>query len=420
MNKLKIAIAGAGISGLGMAYILTQNGHDVTVYDPNDYTGGHSRTIDVPVAGGVVPVDTGFIVYNERNYPHLTALFKKLQVPVTKSRMSFGASIGKGAMEYSSQGLFAQRSNMVRPAFWRMLADIIRFNKTALARLEKERAGITLGEFLERMKMGAWFKEYYLLAMGAAIWSCPVRTMMEFPAATFLRFFENHGLLTIKNHPQWYSVKGGSREYVSRLSAGFAHKIQRGCAVVKVVRDTDGVRVWDSQGGMKIFDRIVFACHADEALLTLADASGAEREILGAFGYQKNSVILHKDESFMPRARKAWASWIYLSEQARDEAPSVSLTYWMNNLQQLDTQENIFVTLNAGRRPKEDSIVNEHVFEHPVFDTGAIAAQKRIPEIQGVNKTYFCGAYQRYGFHEDGLLSAVNAARMMRDSIPWE
>jgi predicted NAD/FAD-binding protein len=417
---MKIAIAGAGISGLGMAYILHQNGHDITVYDPNDYAGGHSRTMDVSVAEGVVSVDTGFIVYNERNYPHLTALFKRLDVPVTKSRMSFGASIGQGAMEYSSQGLFAQKANLFRPSFWRMLADIVRFNKTALARLEKERAYITLGEFLEAMKMGAWFKDYYLLAMGAAIWSCPVSAMMDFPARTFLKFFENHGLLTIKNHPQWYSVKGGSRDYVSRLCHGFADKIRRNNAVVKVTREQDGVRVWDSQGGMQTYDKIVLACHADEALLILADASAQEREVLGAFGYQKNSVILHKDESFMPHARKAWASWIYVSDADKDQSPCVSLTYWMNNLQHLETKENIFVTLNAGRRPREDLIVNEHVFEHPVFNTAAINAQGKIPAMQGVNKTFFCGAYQRYGFHEDGLLSAVNVARAMGEKIPWE
>jgi uncharacterized protein len=415
---MKIAIIGAGISGLGAAYLLNPH-HDIRVYERNACAGGHSRTIEVPAyQGNPVPVDTGFIVYNERNYFHLTRLFRHLDVPVQKSAMSFGASIQDGWLEYSSTGLFAQKSNLVRPAFWGMVRDILSFNRAALACVQEDEE-ISLRECLDKLQMGEWFRRYYLQAMGAAIWSCSVETIEQFPARTFLQFFENHGLLTINDHPQWYTVEGGSRSYVARLTKPFADKIVTGCAVRAVKRHTQGVQVVDRSGRAEDFDKVVFACHADEVLTLLEAPSTLERDILGSFRYQDNEIYVHRDESFMPRRKACWASWNYLSQEKKDSAPSVSLTYWMNNLQNLKTDHALLVTLNPGQIPEEGKIYERHRFSHPIFDLPAIRAQKRIGEIQGRDNAYFCGAYQRYGFHEDGLLSAVNVAVLFGITPPW-
>lgn len=415
---MRIAIIGTGISGLGAAYLLNPY-HDITVYEKEDGIGGHSRTVDVIDGEKTVPVDTGFIVFNEKNYPHLTGMFRHLGVQTVKSDMSFGASIADGDLEYGSKGMFAQRGNLLRPAFWGMLRDILRFNRSAAAYIENDHR-VTLGECLDELKMGDWFRRYYLQAMGAAIWSCSVNTILKFPAETFLRFFKNHGLLTVNDHPQWYTVAGGSRRYVEKITAPFAKKIKTACGVTSVMRQNDGtISVHDAKGGEEFYDHVVFASHADQALAMLKTPTALEREILSAFTFQKNTVVLHEDESFMPKKRGAWASWVYLSETSRDQADSVSLTYWMNNLQPLPTRKNIFVTLNPGRQPAVDKTHNWHVFSHPVFTREAIDAQKRLAEIQGVAGISYCGAWQRYGFHEDGLLSAVNVAKNLRASIPW-
>jgi predicted NAD/FAD-binding protein len=415
---MKIGIIGAGISGLGAAYLLAPQ-HDITVFERNSYAGGHSRTIDVPTGRGAVPVDTGFIVFNNWNYPNLLGLFGKLGVPYQKSDMSFGVCIEDGWLEYSSYGLFAQRRNIFRPAYWRMLTDIVRFNRQAPAFIDKD-ADITLRECLDRLRMGRWFREYYILAMGASIWSCPVETIMEFPARTFLQFFKNHGLLNIRKRPQWYTVTGGSREYVSRLSAAIGGRVRLNCPAVRV-RGGDGkVMVTDAQGAAHEFDRVIFACHADEALAMIEAPRAEHVEILGAFGYQTNKIVVHGDATFMPRNRKCWASWVYLSEKRRDKKPAVALSYWMNNLQGLDARYPVIVTLNPEREPNPELVYDRHEFAHPVFDRAAVRAQERISEIQGVDSLWFCGAYQRYGFHEDGLLSAVNVARAMGVAIPWE
>jgi len=404
---------------MGAAYLLSPY-HDVTLYEKNDYIGGHSRTIDVKAGGKTLPVDTGFIVFNDWNYPNLLGLFKELNVPYQKSDMSFGASIGDGWLEYASGGLFAQKRNMLRPAYWKMLADIVRFNKQAPAYIEKD-SSITLGQCLDELNIGEWFRQYYLLAMGAAIWSCPVETIMQFPAKTFLRFFRNHGLLNLVNRPQWYTVTGGSREYVARLLAALQGKVHKSAAAAKVTPQKDGrIKVTTQQGDNDLFDQVILACHADEALALLEDPAPEQTDILGAFRYQENRIIMHSDTDFMPQNKQCWASWVYLSEGPKDTKPAVSLSYWMNNLQNLDTEQPVIVTLNPGRRPKEDSIMDEHVFSHPIFDEAAINAQSRITEIQGRNGLWFCGAYQRYGFHEDGLLSAVNVAKSIGVKIPWE
>lgn len=414
---MDIAIVGTGISGLGAAYLLNPH-HNISVFEKNAYIGGHSRTIEVNKTVKPLAVDTGFIVFNDWNYPNLMGLFNLLDVPYQKSDMSFGVSIDNGWLEYASGGLFAQKKNLTRMAYYRMLADVIRFNRQAQSYIDSDN-DITLGRCLEELKMGDWFKRYYLLAMGAAIWSCPLDTVLQFPAKTFLRFFKNHGLLNLVRRPQWFTVSGGSREYISRLTDSFKDKIQLNTAIKRVYKSNNKWCVVTQNGEEKLFDNVIFACHADEAMAMLDDATEQQRQVIGAFSYQRNEIIVHSDASFMPHQRRCWSSWVYLSEQQHDNKPVVSLSYWMNNLQDLPHDLPVFVTLNPGRRPKPDLIIDEHVFSHPVFDVSAVTAQTKIDDIQGINGIWFCGAYQRYGFHEDGLLSAVNLCKKIGVAIPW-
>jgi uncharacterized protein len=414
---MNIAIIGTGISGLGAAYLLHQH-HDLVIYEKNAYVGGHSRTIEVPVEQGKLAVDTGFIVFNDRNYPNLLGLFNQLDVPYQKSDMSFGVSIDDGWLEYSSNSLFAQRKNFLRPQYWRMLLDVMRFNKQALSYIKAD-PSISLGDCLSQLNMGEWFKRYYILAMGAAIWSCPVETIMQFPAQTFLRFFKNHGLLSINDRPQWYTVTGGSREYTRRLIAPFEEHILLNNGAIRVTQKEKLFEVTDEQGGSRLFDHVIFACHADQALKLIEQPSVDEQSVLSNFNYQRNHIIVHSDESFMPKHKQCWSSWVYLSEQEQDNNNGVSLSYWMNNLQSLQTEIPIIVTLNPARKPKQELIMDEHYFSHPIFDYGAITSQRHIHSIQGKRNLWFCGAYQRYGFHEDGLLSAVNVAKGIGVDIPW-
>ena len=408
---MRIAVIGAGISGMSSAYFLSKN-HDVHLYEVNDRLGGHARTLNVDIDGENINVDTGFIVFNNWNYPNILGLFKEIGVPYQDSDMSFGVSIDDGWLEYGSSDMFAQKRNFLRPAYWAMLADIVRFNKHAPRYIERD-INITMQECLDELKMGEWFRRYYLLAMGAAIWSCPIESIMRFPAKTFLSFFKNHGLLNIVKRPQWYTVTGGSREYVHRLIKGFKDKIRLSSAVTKVQKQGEQ---WCVNG--EAFDQVIFACHADDAIEILEDPEPYQ-DIIGAFDYQENHIIVHSDTSFMPKEKKCWASWVYLSEGREDKNNAVSLSYWMNNLQGQNTQEPLIVTLNPGRKPKEDLILDEHYFKHPIFDVKAIKAQEKIRDIQGKDGVWFCGAYQRYGFHEDGLWSAVNIAKSMGVDIPW-
>ncbi len=400
---------------MGAACLLHPH-HDIVVFEKNAYVGGHSRTLITP---DHVPVDTGFIVFNHRNYPLLTGLFKHYGVDTAKSNMSFGTSISKKSqpawLEYSSKGVFAQKRNLIRPDFWRMLFDIVRFNKHADEILQTN-STISLRDYLKHLKMGDWFGRYYLQAMGAAIWSCSVETILDFPARSFIQFFKNHGLLTIKNHPQWYSVIGGSRAYVEKITASFADKIHLNCGAVRVTRTKDNqCIVTDTQGKETLFDHIIFACHADEALDIIDAPTDAEIDVLGGVAYQPNRAVLHQDSSFMPKNKKSWASWIYLSEDLNDTGASVSLTYWMNNLQILKTQNPVFVTLNPAREPQ--NIINSHIFTHPVFNDKTLKSQNTLPLIQGKDRLWFCGAWQRYGFHEDGLLSAVNLVKQIAPDL---
>lgn len=414
---MKIAVIGAGISGLAAAWLLHPH-HDVTVFEKNDYIGGHSRTIEVNTSGGTVPVDTGFIVFNNWNYPNLLGLFNHLGVSYEKSDMSFGVSIGAGFLEYSSDGLFAQKKNFFRAAYWRMIFDILRFNRQAEQYLDKD-ASVTLGQCLDELKMGEWFRNYYLLAMGAAIWSCPINTILQFPASTYIRFFKNHGLLNLYKRPQWYTVKNGSREYVRCLTQGFKDRIHTHLAIKNVKSKDNKVELLDVHGVEHCFDHVIFACHPDEAINMIQDPDQLQASVIGSFRYQENKVVVHSDESFMPARKKCWASWVYLNDGEKDDNPSVSLSYWMNNLQTLNTDVPVLLTLNPGRIPDAGLIYDEHIFYHPVFDEKAIRAQCGIDDIQGKNRLWFCGAYQRYGFHEDGIWSAVNVARKLGVTIPW-
>jgi predicted NAD/FAD-binding protein len=301
-----------------------------------------------------------------------------------------------------------------------MIWDVLKFNKRAKSYIEKNPSA-TLQQCLGDLNTGRWFREYYLQAMGAAIWSCSVETILKFPASSFIRFFDNHGLLTVNDHPQWYTVSGGSREYVTKLTDNFKDKIQLKNGAAKITKRNDGrLDVLTANGQTETFDKVVFACHADEALAMIDNADDMERNILTPFGYQDNKVVVHNDISFMPHRKGAWASWVYLSDTDQDKNESVSLTYWMNNLQNMVTDKPLLVTLNPGRMPDADLILDTHEFSHPVFDKGAVNSQSKIADLQGHNNLYYCGAYQRYGFHEDGLLSAVNMVKTMGIEIPWE
>lgn len=419
--SMKIAIIGTGISSNIASYLLSKV-HDITVYEKNDYVGGHSRTLTIDYDGKEIPVDTGFIVFNYRNYPLLTGMFKHFGVEVEKSDMSFAASINNGWLEYNTQSLgklFAQKKNLFRPKYIGMLKDITKFFKASKVILESEDSTTTLGEFVEELELGQWFKDYFLLPMGGAIWSCPVEQMLEFPAYTYVRFFENHGLLATEGQPQWYTVTGGSKNYVSKLTEGFKDKIRLNCGVSKVTRKNGKVEIIDEQGNTEAYDHVVMGSHGDESLNLLADASDDEKTILGNFKYQKNIAYLHRDKSLMPKNKNAWASWVYLSEEKEDNNPNIAVSYWMNLLQNIDNKHPLFVTLNPAKEPNPELVFNKHEFYHPVFTNEAIASQKQIDKIQGVQNTWFCGAYQRYGFHEDGIMSGVAVAKELGVDVPW-
>ena len=415
-----IAIIGSGISGMGAAHLLFPH-HTITLYEKNAVVGGHTRTRTVRYADKEIAVDTGFIVFNKRNYPNLTPLFEQLGVPIQKSDMTFAATVDGGALEWCARDLnavFGQRRNVFRPSFYRLMAHVARFNRSAKHAVTAS-PNMTLGELIAQLKLGQEFLNYYILPMGGAIWSAPPSKILDFPAATFVRFFENHGLLATSGQPQWYTVTGGSQEYVRRITAPYAHRIRLDCAVTRVTRVGGKVQISDSRGEILTYDHVVFASHANETLAILADATDAERAVLGAFTYQKNHAVLHRDVRVMPKRKRCWASWVYMANNAGSEA-NISVTYWMNLLQSIDSNYPLFVTLNPVTPIPKEYIFDEHDFEHPVFTRDAIAAQARIPELQGQQNSWFAGAYQRYGFHEDGLLSAVNVANGLGVRASWQ
>jgi uncharacterized protein len=414
-GTLDIAVVGSGISGLSAAWLLSQR-HRVTLFEADSRIGGHSHT----VVAGNTPVDTGFIVYNEQTYPNLTALFHHLGVPTKPTEMSFAVSLDRGRLEYSGTdlgGLFAQRRNLASPRFWSMLRDLERFYRRAPQDLPTM-GSLGLGAYLDDLGCGAAFRDDHLYPMAAAIWSTPVGDIPDYPAAAFVRFCENHGLLKLGHRPVWRTVEGGSREYVARLTRSFADRISTARPVRRIMRPTAGVEL-DLGDGIQRFDHVVLATHADQALALLGDADARERRILGAFGYRRNEAVLHSDPSLMPRRRRVWSSWNYASE-GRAGGPALSVTYWMNRLQGLPDASPLFVTLNPIRQPDPSLVHRRDIYDHPVFDAAAGAAQARLWSLQGVRGSWFCGAYFGAGFHEDGLQAGLAVAEQLGGvRRPW-
>ena len=417
-RPLDIAVIGQGIAGMSAAWLLS-HGHRVTVYEAEDRLGGHSHTVDA----GPTPVDMGFIVYNEVNYPNLVQLFRHLGVPTRRSEMSFAVSLDDGALEYGANtlpSLFAQPSNLVSARFWSMLRDIRRFYRHAPghACALGER---TLGDYLGAQGYGPAFQEDHLLPQAAAIWSVSCAAIRDYPAEAFIRFCENHGLLKVFGRPVWRTVEGGSRAYVERLTARYAGRVRKGAPVVRVVRTPSGVIVHDAEGRAARHDQAVLAAHADQALGMLAAPTPEERRVLGAFRYTRNHAVLHTDPRLMPRRRATWSSWNYLGRRSGEGGErDLCVTYWMNRLQRLDDERQLFVTLNPVRTPAPGSIIRSEVYEHPLFDAPAIAAQKHLWSLQGEGGVWFCGAYFGSGFHEDGLQAGLAVAEALGGvRRPW-
>ncbi|KCV83039.1 amine oxidoreductase-like protein [Actibacterium atlanticum] len=410
----RIAIVGGGISGLAAAYLLAPT-HAVTLYEAAPRLGGHARTV---VAGkrGDQPVDTGFIVFNYANYPHLTRMFRDLDVPVVKSDMSFGATIDDGRIEYGLRdlpALFAQKRNLLRPGFPRMIRDVLRFNARAEALAKDD--DTTIGELMDTLQLGDWFQRYYLTPLCGAIWSTPTEQIRAFPARALVQFFRNHALLSPSGQHQWWTVDGGSVEYVRRLEQ---HLRGRGVALrpgtpVQSVERQDGLVTIHAKGcAAENFDQVIMACHSDQSLRLLANPTMAETKALSAIRYQDNHMVLHCDEGQMPKRRKVWSSWVYKADTTKEET-AIGVSYWMNRLQNIPEDDPLFVTLNPATEIREDLIYDQETFRHPVFDRAALRAQKELTAMQGANNTWFAGAYTRHGFHEDGFASAVRITRMM-------
>lgn len=426
--RQKIAIVGSGISGLGAAYLLSEH-HDVTVFEADNRPGGHSHTVDVQVDGHRFGVDTGFLVFNERTYPLLCRLFGHLQIPVVKSDMSFSVQIAAPELEWAGTNLdtvFAQRRNLLRPSFWKMLRDILRFNRQSTRDVDNPAlADLSLGDYLDKQRYGSAFRNDYLLPMAAAIWSCPTEQMLAYPFHTFVRFCHNHGLLQIMNRPTWMTVAGGSRVYVSALIEAIRERggaIRLESAIRAVQRRADGVTIALASGSER-FDQILLACHSDQALQVLGDdASAEERALLGAIRYQPNRAVLHTDPGLLPNNPKAWAAWNYASPgklaQSFGQSP-VSVSYLLNRLQPLPTETPVIVTLNPWREPDPACTYRQIHYAHPVFDGPAIAAQAAIKHLSGQNRTLYAGAWLGYGFHEDGFASAVRAASQLAPLPSW-
>lgn len=417
-------MVGAGIAGLATAWLLSRH-HHVVLYEANNYLGGHTNTVDVSLDGVTHPVDTGFLVFNHRTYPNLMAMFRHLGVATAASEMSFAISLGDAAnpgLEWSGCSLgtlFAQKRNLLRPAFWGMLSDILRFNRAATVLARSAPGGEQpLAAFLEAGRYGSMFREAYLLPMIGAIWSCPTGTMLSYPVATLARFCDNHGLLQTSNRPQWYTVKGGGREYVKRLAAGIAD-IRAGQPVVAVASTVAGVRVATAKG-IELYDGVVMACHSDQALRLLVQPAEPVRSLLAAVRYQHNRALLHTDISLLPRARKAWAAWNYLAPRAATDQQPVGVSYWINRLQPLPFRRPVIVTLNPPCEPAAASVIAKFDYEHPVFDLAAIGARQQLAGVQGRDGLWFCGAWSGHGFHEDGLSSALAVANVMGIYAPWQ
>ncbi|MGR5093103.1 NAD(P)/FAD-dependent oxidoreductase [Vibrio maritimus] len=415
---MKIAIVGTGISGLTCGYYLHKD-HDITLYEANDYIGGHTATVDVEVDGKGYAVDTGFIVYNDRTYPNFIKMMNEIGVRGVPTQMSFSVKNASNGLEYNGHTiptLFAQKRNLLSPTFYRFIFEILRFNKLAKASADNTNLREqTLGEFLAINEFSDYFTQNYILPMGAAIWSSTLADMRSFPLRFFLRFFLNHGLLDVVDRPQWYVVEGGSRAYIDPLTKGFADRIRLNSPVSKVERDSLGVKV-TSNGATEQFDRVIFACHSDQALNMLEEHSDDEKDILGAMEYQQNEVVLHRDISLLPKRKAAWASWNYALDGGDDEQQRLpTLTYNMNILQHIDSESTFCVSLNSAAKIEPSKILRTFNYSHPVFTTESIAAQQRREELWGCRNTWFCGAYWYNGFHEDGVRSALDVIRGIQE-----
>lgn len=414
----RIAIIGSGIAGLGAAWLLA-NDYEVTVFEANRRPGGHTHT----VFHDGQPVDTGFIVFNDRNYPRFESFLDALDVPSQASDMSFAVSIGGGRVEWAGDNLgslFGRKALAASGAHWRMLVDILRFNRQGKQALASGRPPeTTLGEFLGRNRYSEAFQVRYLLPMAAAIWSAPTRDVLAFPLASFLRFYDHHGLLDLVDRPQWRTVCGGSYRYVQVMADRLGPRLRLDCPVAEVTRTPESAHVRLQSGETAAFDQVVFACHADTTLRLLADPDARERRLLGAFRFQPNRAVLHTDSRLMPRRRAVWSSWNYLADRAAVSDQCVSVTYWMNRLQRIGGARNYFVSLNPLREPAPECVLREIEYDHPVFDTPAIEAQQALPGIQGGRRSWYCGAWCGYGFHEDGLAAAERVASGLGVAAPW-
>jgi predicted NAD/FAD-binding protein len=403
---------------------LLNRGHRITLYEKENRLGGHSNTLEAAGPSGPVPVDTGFIVYNERNYPNLTALFSLLKVPTKDSDMSFAASLGDGALEYSGtdlNGLLGQRLNIVRPRFWRMMSELLRFYREAPKFMDEPEAdSLSIGTYLASKGYGDSFIEDHLLPMGAAIWSTTPAEMKTYPARSFIRFFESHGLLSVRNRPQWRTVDGGSREYVWRLTQEYHDSIRFGGAKA-VRRQGNKVLVEDALGRREPYDHVVLATHADEAYKLLSDPDPIETRLLGTWRYTENRAVLHGDPDLMPKRRRVWSSWNFIGGTQQEEGGSLCVTYWMNRLQSLDPTYPLFVTLNPLREPRPDKVYRTCHYTHPLFDAAALSSQQELWTLQGHRRTWYCGSYFGHGFHEDALQSGLAVAEQLGGlKRPWK
>ncbi|PKQ42921.1 FAD-dependent oxidoreductase [Pseudomonas sp. YY-1] len=415
---MKIAIVGSGIAGLTCAYLLNRQ-HDIQVFEASDWIGGHTHTVDVQVDGRSYAVDTGFIVFNDWTYPNFIRLLGQVGVGFKPTEMSFSVSDPATGVEYNGHDLntlFAQRRNLVSPAFWGMLRDILRFNRQSLDDLASNRidADTTLGQYLDSNGYGRRFIEHYIVPMGSAIWSMSLADMLGFPLQFFVRFCKNHGLLSVSDRPTWQVIEGGSRSYVAPLTASFAERIRLNCPVSRVVRDQDGVTL-HSAAGSERFDKVIFACHSDQALALLEQPSEQERDILGALPYANNDVVLHTDTRLLPKRKLAWASWNYRLGGPREQMAAV--TYDMNILQGIDSDTTFCVSLNQTAAIDPSKILARFQYAHPQYSLAGTAAQARWEELLGAQHTYYCGAYWANGFHEDGVVSALRVARAFGETL---
>jgi predicted NAD/FAD-binding protein len=420
---MKIAIIGSGISGISCAYYL-RNACDVTLFESNDYLGGHTATKTIETDSGKYAIDTGFIVYNDRTYPRFIALLDELGIKGQATEMSFSIRNDNNKLEYNGHSigtLFAQKRNFLNPRFYHLISDIVRFNNRAKANIDNEHGLQTLGDFLSHHQFGSYFANNYILPMGSAIWSTSINEMLNFPLPFFLKFFLNHGLLEINNRPQWYVVPKGSNSYIKAIESNIIDSIRLSTTVTKVQRLADGVLIdshhANGQSSTVHFDQVIFACHSDQALSLLADPSHAENELLSALRYQPNEVILHTDDSVLPKSKRAWAAWNFRMARSDRQDALPKVTYNMNILQGLQSPETFCVTLNDNSSINPEKVLGRYQYDHPQYSRQAVAAQQRRHEINGLNHSWFCGAYWYNGFHEDGLRSSQDVASSLKDLI---